>query len=198
MRVIGLTGGIGAGKSTVSRLLAERGAVVIDADAITRELQQPGEQVFDEIVEAFGASVVAADGTLDRPVLAAIVFADPGKRRQLEAIVWPRVGERVAAKLAELRDSDSIVILDVPLLVESGRTGSGRLAQQVIVVAASKQSQLAHLSAKGVSLDDAEARIAVQAPLEEKLKVADYEVWNEGTIADLEKQVDELWRELST
>ena len=121
MVLIGLTGGIGSGKSTVSALLAERGAVVIDADAITRELQQPGTEVFEAMRERFGAGIVAADGTLDRQAVADIVFTDAEPSRTSGAIVHPAVGVEIAARLEAAAGTDQVVVLDVPLLVESGR-----------------------------------------------------------------------------
>ena len=192
--VVGLTGGIGSGKSTVSAMLAERGAVVIDADAIVHELQRKGTEVFDEIVDAFGRDVVADDGELDRKRLGSIVFNDTEQRDKLTSIVWPRVGERVVADLAAASD-DAIVVLDVPLMAETPH-GSRRNAQKVIVVDASKDAQLEHLAAKGVRREDAEARMAAQASREERLKIADHVIDNNGSLADLEHQVDELWDEL--
>lgn len=193
--IVGLTGGIGSGKSTVSAMLARRGAVVIDADAIVHELQRSGTPVFDEIVEAFGPDVVGADGELDRPKLASIVFADPSKRDKLTSIVWPRVGERVVAGIAEAPE-DAIVVLDVPLMAETPQ-GSRRNAQKVIVVDASKEAQLQHLAQKGVSPDQAESRMAAQASRVQRLKIADHVITNDGDLQELEKQVDDLWRTLT-
>lgn len=189
--IVGLTGGIGSGKSTVASMLAERGAIVIDADAIVRELQRSGTDVFREIVDAFGPEIVGPDGELDRPKLASIVFADPDKRNVLTSIVWPKVGERVVAALAEA-PPDAIVILDVPLMAETPH-GSRRNADAVIVVDASKEAQLHHLAAKGISAADAEARMAAQASREDRLKIADHVLTNDGTLEDLAAQVDELW-----
>ncbi len=192
--VVGLTGGIGSGKSTVSAMLADRGAIVIDADAIVHELQRKGTETFDEIVEAFGADILGSDGELDRKKLGSIVFNDPQQRDKLTSIVWPRVGERVVADLAAASD-DAIVVLDVPLMAETPQ-GNRRNAQKVIVVDASKDAQLEHLAAKGVTREDAEARMAAQASREERLKIADHVIDNNGSLADLEHQVDELWDEL--
>lgn len=189
--IVGLTGGIGSGKSTVSSMLARRGAIIIDADAIVREEQRKGTAVFDQIVGAFGAEIVGSDGELDRAALARIVFADKEKRNVLTSIVWPKVGERVVAALAEAPE-DSIVILDVPLMAETPH-GSRRNAQVVIVVDASKESQLEHLAQKGVSRTDAEARMAAQASREDRLKIADHVITNNGTLEELEAQVDALW-----
>lgn len=192
--VVGLTGGIGSGKSTVSAMLAKRGAIVVDADAIVHELQRSGTEVFEQIVETFGPDVVGPDGELDRPKLASIVFADDEQRNRLTSIVWPKVGERVANALAEA-PGDAIVILDVPLMAETPY-GSRRNAQKVIVVDASRDAQLAHLAAKGVGAEQAEARMAKQASREDRLKIADHVITNDGSIEDLERQVEALWDEL--
>jgi dephospho-CoA kinase len=175
-------------------MLARRGAKVIDADAIVRELQQPGTEVFDEIVAAFGREVIAADGTLDRAKLAGLVFADAEKRKQLETIVWPRVGTRVAEELQSAGDED-VVVLDVPLIAEAPE-GSRRNAQTIVVVDAAPETQLRHLEAKGVKADDAKSRMGAQVGREERLKLADHVITNDGTLEELEKQVDELWRDL--
>lgn len=192
--IVGLTGGIGSGKSTVASMLAARGAVIVDADAIVRELQRSGTPVFDAIVETFGSGVVGPDGELDRKALADIVFADAEKRNVLTSIVWPKVGERVLEALAAAPD-DAIVVLDVPLMAETPE-GSRRNAEAVIVVDASKESQLAHLAAKGMSREDAEARMAAQASREDRLKIADHVVNNDGTVEELEQRVEELWATL--
>ena len=178
MIVVGLTGGIGSGKSTVSALLAAKGAVILDADAITRELQQPGTPVFDAIVERFGPGVVASDGTLDRPALAAIVFNDPDARKELEAIVHPAVGVRMMERLQEVAGTDAVVVYDVPLLVESGRRGYAG----VIVVDVDPEIAVERLvTQRGMSEADARARIANQASREDRLAVADQVVDNSGT-----------------
>jgi dephospho-CoA kinase len=192
--VVGLTGGIGSGKSTISAMLAQRGAIVIDADKIVHDVQRSGTDVFNEIVEAFGDDVVAADGELDRKKLGSIVFADTEQRNRLTSIVWPRVGERVVEQLADAPE-DAIVILDVPLMAETPH-GSRRNARKVIVVDASKEAQLAHLAAKGVSRADAEARMGAQASREERLAIADHVIENNGSLDDLERQVDDLWTKL--
>ena len=190
MKLLALTGGIGSGKSTVSGLLAEKGAVIIDADAITRELQQPGTPVFDAIVERFGDAVVAADGTLDRPALASVVFGDEQARKDLEGIVWPAVGAEMARRLAELADTDAVVLYDVPLLVESGRAGFGG----VIVVDVDPELAVERLvRQRGMSEDDARARIANQASREERRALADVVIDNSGSPDDLRRRVDEVW-----
>ena len=192
--VVGLTGGIGSGKSTVGAMLAERGAKIIDADAIVHELQRPGTEVFDKMIEAFGTEILNSDGTLDRAKLGSIVFADPEKRKLLESIVWPAVGARVAEELQALKDDD-IAVLDVPLMAESPE-GSRRNARAIIVVDAAPDTQLRHLEAKGVPAETAKARMAAQVSREERLKIADHVLTNDGSLAELEKAVDELWLEL--
>jgi dephospho-CoA kinase len=188
--VLGLTGGIGAGKSTVAALLAEKGAVVIDADAITRELQQPGLPVFDAIVERFGSGVVAADGTLDRPALAAIVFADEAARKELEAIVHPAVGAEMLNRMQAVADTNTVVIYDVPLLVEAARRGYAG----VIVVDVDVDTAVRRLvEQRHMSEADARARIANQASREDRRAVADQVIDNSGTRAELRHRVDEVW-----
>jgi len=195
MYVVGLTGGIGSGKSTVLQMLAARGAEVLDADAIVHEIQQPGEDAYNEIVEAFGPSVVAPDGTLDRAAIAAIVFSDPEKREALNAITHPKVGMRFGERLAALGDTDKVVVLDIPLLGAS-KSGSEKFANVVVVVTASEPVRLERLEGRGVSRGDAAARIAAQITDDERLKLADYVLNNDGSIQDLEKQIDELWEKL--
>jgi dephospho-CoA kinase len=192
--VVGLTGGIGSGKSTVCDLLALRGAKIIDADAIVHELQQPGTEVFDQMVQAFGSEILSPDGTLDRSKLGSIVFSDPEKRKLLESIVWPAVGVRVAEQLQALGDDD-VAVLDVPLMAEAPQ-GSRRNANTIVVVDAAPETQIRHLEDKGVSGEVARARMAAQASREERLKIADHVLTNDGSLDELEKQVDELWRVL--
>ena len=190
MLVVGLTGGIGSGKSTVSALLAARGAVVIDADAIVREVQQPGTPVFDAIVERFGPGVVAADGTLDRQAVADIVFNDPGALADLNGIVHPAVGIEIATRLAAEAETDHVVVLDIPLLVEGGRHD----VAGVIVVDTPVDVAVRRLvEQRGMSEEDARARMANQASREERLARADVVVDNSGSLADLEAEVDTAW-----
>jgi len=192
--VVGLTGGIGSGKSTVCGLLERRGAKIIDADAIVHELQQPGTEVFDQMVRAFGSEILSPAGTLDRSKLGSIVFSDHDKRKLLESIVWPAVGVRVAEQLQALGDGD-VVVLDVPLMAEAPE-GSRRNANTIVVVDAAPETQIRHLEDKGVSGEVARARMAAQASREERLKIADHVLTNDGSLDELEKQVDELWRVL--
>ena len=190
---VGLTGGVGSGKSTVSRLLAERGAVVIDADAIAREVVEPGTPGFDAVVETFGQSVVGADGRLDRPALAAIVFGDEDRRLQLNAIVHPLVGQRTV-ELAAAAPADAVVVYDIPLLVESDMAASFDF---VLVVEASVDVRLARLHERGMVETDARERMAAQASDAQRRAVADAVLDNNGSLADLERQVDEVWKRLT-
>lgn len=193
MLLIGLTGGIGSGKSTVSALLAERGAVVIDADAITRELQQPGTAVFEAMVERFGPAIVAADGTLDRQAVADIVFNDTDALAALGAMVHPAVGAEIAARLQGEAGGDGIVILDVPLLVESGRDDMAALVVVDVDTDIATRRLVEH---RGMGEDDVRARMARQASREERRAKADFVVDNSGDLRSLEEQVDALWTQL--
>ena len=188
---IGLTGGIGSGKSTVSALLAARGAVVIDADRIAREVVEPGTPGLAAVVEAFGQGVLRDDGSLDRPALAAVVFADPESRKRLDGIVHPLVRAR-AAELAGAAPDGSVVVHDVPLLVETGQAASYDV---VLVVQADPEVRVRRLVQRGLSEEDAWARIAAQATDEQRRAVADVVLDNDGTPAELEEQVDRFWAE---
>lgn len=188
---IGLTGGIGSGKSTVSALLAARGAVVIDADRIAREVVEPGTPGLAAVVEAFGQGLLRDDGSLDRPALAAVVFADPESRKRLDGIVHPLVRAR-AAELAGAAPDGSVVVHDVPLLVETGQAASYDV---VLVVQADPEVRVRRLVQRGLSEEDAWARIAAQATDEQRRAVADVVLDNDGTPAELEEQVDRFWAE---
>lgn len=193
MLKIGLTGGIGSGKSEVARRLAARGAVVIDADRIAREVVEPGTPGLARVVATFGDGVLRPDGSLDREKLGGIVFADPDKLASLNAIVHPLVGERVARAQREA-DSDAIVVYDVPLLAEN------KLAPMydvVIVVDAPDEVRIARLAEhRGMPEQDAKARIAAQASREDRLAVADIVIPNDGPLDELEARVAEVWQEL--
>jgi dephospho-CoA kinase len=188
---IGLTGGIGSGKSTVSRLLGEHGAVIVDADAIAREVVAPGTPGLAAIVEAFGAAVLAADGSLDRPRLAAVVFADPEARGTLDGIVHPLVRAR-ARELEAAAPPGAVVVHDVPLLAE---TGQGSAYDVVVVVEADPDMRVARLVERGLTAEDARARIAVQATDEERRAIADVVLDNSGTPEELAQQVERFWQE---
>lgn len=191
MRVIVLTGGIGSGKSTVSALLAAKGAVVVDADAITHDLQQPGTPTFAAMVERFGPGIVAADGSLDRDAVAAIVFADAEALADLNKIVHPAVGAEIGRRLQELAGSDAAVVLDVPLLVES----SNRMPQaRVLVVDIDPEVAVQRLVAqRGMREADARARMANQASRAARLARADRVIDNSGSHEDLAAQVEAAW-----
>jgi len=191
---IGLTGGIGSGKSEVSRLLASHGAVVIDADLLAREVVEPGTPGLAEVVEAFGAGVLADDGSLDRPALGARVFGDDAARRRLEAIIHPRVRAR-AAEIEAAADPDAIVVHDIPLLVE---TGQGDAFDGVIVVDAPVEVQVERLvGERGLSANEAQGRIAAQASRQQRAGAADWIVDNTGSLTDLKLAVAQVWKELS-
>lgn len=190
---VGLTGGIGSGKSEVSRRLAGYGAVLIDADAVAREVVEPGTPGLAEVAEAFGSGVVHPDGSLDRDKLGSMVFADPELRGKLNAIVHPRVGARMA-ELERAAPPGSVVVHDVPLLAENG------LASQydvVVVVDVAPRVQLERLvRERGLDRAQAQARIGAQASRADRLAVATYVVDNSGSLAELDRQAGELWSEL--
>ncbi len=188
---IGLTGGIGSGKSTVSRRLAARGAVIVDSDVIAREVVEPGTPGLARITETFGDGVLAADGSLDRAALAAVVFADPDARRQLDGIVHPLVRAR-ATQLAAAAPPGAVVVHDVPLLVETGQASSYDL---VLVVEADPAVRVARLVQRGLTAEDARARIGAQASDEQRRAVADVVLDNSGTPEQLAEQVDRFWAE---
>jgi dephospho-CoA kinase len=193
MLKVGLTGGIGAGKSEVSRLLVEHGAVLIDADRIAREVVAPGTGGLAAVVEAFGPEVLAADGSLDRPRLGAIVFADPEKLAVLNAIVHPLVGARSHA-LESAADPGAVVVHDVPLLTENGLAP---LYDVVVVVDASTETQLDRLvRLRGMTEQDARARMAAQATREKRLEIADVVIDNDVPLAELERRVADVWADL--
>lgn len=190
---VGLTGGIGSGKSEVSRLLAAHGAVVIDADALAREVVAPGSDGLAAVVEQFGADVLGPDGGLDRAAMAARVFADPGARARLEAVVHPRVRSLAAAReaAAVAADPSAVVVHDVPLLVETGQQDRYDL---VLVVDVPPQVQVDRLvRSRGMDEAEARARIAAQASREQRLAAADVVLDNSGTLADLASRVSDVW-----
>jgi dephospho-CoA kinase len=191
MLTVGLTGGIGSGKSTVSQMLAARGAVILDADVLAREVVEPATPAFDAIVERFGGAVVGPDGTLDRPALAAIVFRDDEARAALNAIVHPAVGLAMAERMQAHADTDDVLILDVPLLVESRRPGMAG----VIVVDCPEDVAVQRLvEHRGFDEEDARNRVAAQASREERKAIADVVIDNSGAINALEPQVDAAWQ----
>ncbi len=190
---VGLTGGIGSGKSEVSKRLAAQGAVIIDADAIAREVVAPGTDGLAEVVEAFGKEILRADGELDRPRLGDIVFADPALRGKLNAIVHPRVGARMA-ELERRAGPGAIVVHDVPLIAESGLAGGYDL---VVVVDVPPRIQVERLVRyRGMTREQAQARMAAQASREQRLALAGIVIDNSGSLAELDRQVGDLWAEL--
>lgn len=195
MRLVGLTGGIGSGKSSVSALLASYGAVVLDADLMAREVVANGTPGLAEVSEAFGEDVLRPDGSLDRERLGRRVFSDPAELARLNAIVHPRVGERFAEQLAAAQASGArVVVHDMPLLVENGLQGRYDV---VVVVAVSPETQVDRLvRRRGMDEADARARINAQASLEERLRVADHVIDNDGPLEDLAPQVERLWTAL--
>ncbi|WP_329548235.1 dephospho-CoA kinase [Streptomyces sp. NBC_01356] len=193
MLKVGLTGGIGAGKSEVSRLLVEYGAVLIDADRIAREVVAPGTPGLAAVVDAFGEDVLAPDGSLDRPKLGSIVFADPEKLATLNSIVHPLVGAR-SRDLESAASQDAVVVHDVPLLAENGLAA---LYDLVIVVDASPRTQLDRLvRLRGMTEEDARARMAAQATRDKRLEIADVVIDNDVPLEELERRVREVWADL--
>jgi dephospho-CoA kinase len=190
---VGLTGGIGAGKSEVSRRLARYGAVVVDADAIAREVVEPGTDGLAEVVAAFGREVLLPDGGLDRARLGDVVFGDPEARRRLNAIVHPRVGQRMT-ELDQAAGPDAIVVHDVPLIAENGRSDA---YDMVVVVDAPPRTQIERLTrSRDMTREQAQARMAAQASREQRLAIADIVIDNSGSLAELDRQVGDLWAQL--
>jgi dephospho-CoA kinase len=192
--LVGLTGGIGSGKSTVARMLERHGAVVFDADVLAREAVEPGTPGHDAVVERFGPNVLLPGGALDREALGSIVFADPAARRDLEAIVHPEVRRLFAEGCERYRGTDAVVVFGAPLLVE---TGMHTAFDVLIVVAAPVEQQVERLLRDRAMPEAAiRARIDAQLPLVDKIEVADVVVNNDGSIDDLRAQVDAVWADL--
>jgi len=193
MLFIGLTGGIGSGKSTAARMLADLGAVVLDADVFAREAAASSSPQFPGIVAVFGPGVVRADGELDRAAVAAVAFSDPVKLQALEAIIHPVVDARVDQEVARHAGKDTIVVLDSPLLIPMG---TYTRCDAVVVVACSPEREMARLAARGMTDADVRARMAAQPALEAIAPYADHVLDNEGTVEDLHGQVLRLWSDL--
>ena len=195
MKIIGLTGGIACGKSTVSTELRAHGAAIIDADALAHELSQPRQPIYNAYVECFGREIVAADGTLDRAAVARRVFADPAVRAEVEAIAHPIIRSAAEERLRAARDENKrAAVLDVPLLFEAGWDA---LADETWVVALPREEQLARLLARDKAMDagEARARIAAQMPLAEKCARADVVIDNSGTVEEIREYIGKLWKE---
>ncbi|GAB3617508.1 hypothetical protein GCM10027416_20650 [Okibacterium endophyticum] len=195
MTLIGLTGGIASGKSLVSSRLRDLGAVIVDADVIAREVVEPGRPALERIVREFGDEVLAADGSLDRAALGAIVFSDPSKRRVLNDITHPAVRERtneiVSAVFAD--DPDAVVVNDIPLLVEAGRDKNTHF-DSIVVVHADTETRIRRMvEHRGMSRAEAESRIAAQASDAAREAIADVVIDNSGSVQDTMRQVDDFW-----
>lgn len=191
---VGLTGGVASGKSVVSAMLRELGAVVIDADQLAREVVAPGTEGLREVVAAFGPDLLTADGELDRPAMGAVVFADEGARRRLEAIIHPLVRAR-GAELEAAAGPDAVVVHDIPLLAETGQAAT---FDAVVVVDVPVETQIERMvSLRGMSREEAEARIAAQASREERARIATYVIENTGTLEDLRERVTEVFEALT-
>jgi dephospho-CoA kinase len=194
MLLVGLTGGLGAGKSTVGRMLAERGAVVIDADDLAREVLAPGTEGFKQACDLFGDRVLTEEGELDRRAVAEIVFADADKRRALESITHPEVFRLLAEEVERHRRTDDVVVFDAPLIIE---TGFDDACDVVVVVSAPMEAQIARaVRDRGMTEAQARARIAAQMPADRREAAADVIIRNDGDLASLERQVDDLWADL--
>lgn len=193
--IYGLTGGIASGKSTVSNMFRELGALVIDADVIAREIVTPPSEALDEIQTTFGAEFIAADGTLDRERLGVLVFEDPEAREKLNSITHPQIGQAMLRKASEAAmDGHDWVIYDAALLVENGLH---RAFPGLIVVAASRETQIDRMAERdGLSRDAAEARIESQMPLESKVEVADWVIDNDGALDETRAQVEDIYHQI--
>lgn len=193
MKVLGLTGGIGSGKSMVASMFANLGAEVIDADQLAREVVEPGQPALEEIATAFGREILLPDGRLDRGKLARIIFADPIARARLNAITHPRIQERMATEMALRGSRPGVLIVDIPLLYENDRTGT---VDNVIVVWVDTKTQLRRLVERdGLTADEARQRIAAQMPLDEKRARADMVVDNSGSRQNTRRQVEAIYRQ---
>ena len=202
-RIVGLSGGIASGKSTVARLLADLGSVVVDADAIVHELQATGSPLLAEITDAFGREILAADGSLNREALGAIVFRDVAARKKLGDLVHPRVGTEMARRTAAARASGAeLIVLDIPLLFEGRAAGTGSAARlgfdATVLVYVPEEIQIERQMARdGCDRAEAQRRVAAQMPIDEKKRLADHVIDNSGSAEETERQVRELFTRLS-
>src|SRR6267378_5281763 len=192
MRILGLTGGIGSGKSMVAQMFAQLGAVVVDADQLAREVVEPGQPALQEIAASFGPEVLLSDGRLDRPKLAGIIFADPAERAKLDAITHPRIRARMDEEIGARRSGPGVLLLDIPLLYENYRIN---LVEKVIVVWVDSPTQLRRLRQRGgLSAEAARQRINAQMPLDAKRARADHVIDNSGRLEDTRRQVEAIYR----
>lgn len=192
MKVLGLTGGIGSGKSEVAAMFAGKGAAVIDADELARAVVEPGQPALAEIVKAFGRDVLLSDGRLDRGKLAAIIFADPVARARLNAITHPPIQQRIEVEISKRRNQPGVLLVDIPLLYENDRAG---LVSRVIVVWVDPDTQLRRLRERdGLTIEEARQRIDAQMPLDQKRARADHVVDNSGSLEDTRRQVESIYR----
>ena len=190
MILLGLTGGIGSGKSSVAQYLSARGAIVIDSDAIARELQAAGSPLLAKLTESFG-DVLNEDGSLNRAKLAAIVFPSPENGKALNAVMHPAIGKEMTRRLEEQRKTNNIVVLDIPLLVENPRKG---LSGVIVVDVDTELAVQRVVEHRGMNADDVRARISRQSTRDERRAIADRIIDNSGSLKDLEQQVDEVWQ----
>ena len=195
MILVGLTGGIGAGKSSVSARLSELGAIIVDADAIVRELQQPGQPLVTTLAERFGSDILHPDGSLDRASLAALAFGNADALADLNHMVHPAVGREMSQRIVELFATDHVVVLDIPLLAENPRQG---LAATIVVDCPVEVAVERLVTMRGFTRQDAEARVARQASREKRLALATHVVHNDGSLDHLRRQIDRLWQELQS
>jgi dephospho-CoA kinase len=192
MRVLGLTGGIGSGKSVVAQMFAQLGAEVIDADQLAREVVEPGQPALQEIAATFGPHVLLPDGRLDRPKLAGIIFADSAERARLDAITHPRIRDRMEEQIKARLSGSGVLIVDIPLLYENDRTNA---VEKIIVVWVDQQTQLQRIRQRdGLSVEAARQRIAAQMPLDAKRARADHVVDNSVSLEDTRRQVEAIYR----
>jgi dephospho-CoA kinase len=196
MKILGLTGGIGSGKTVVGEMFARLGAEIIDADQLAREVVEPGQPALEEIAQRFGSDILQPDGRLDRAKLGGIVFADASARAALNAITHPRIRQRMEDAIAARKDRAGVLVLVIPLLYESARTG---LVEEVIVVWVDPQTQFRRLVERGgLTAEQARQRIEAQMPLDEKRALADDVIDNRGSLADTQRQVEAIYRRYAT
>jgi dephospho-CoA kinase len=196
MKILGLTGGIGSGKTVVGEMFARLGAEIIDADQLAREVVEPGQPALEEIVQRFGSDILQPDGRLDRARLGGIVFADASARAALNAITHPRIRQRMEDAIAARKDRAGVLVLVIPLLYESARSS---LVEEVIVVWVDPQTQFRRLVERGgLTAEQARQRIEAQMPLDEKRAHADDVIDNRGSLADTQRQVEAIYRRYAT